>query len=346
MSNIYDTAELKAIPIDEVCRAYGIEVKNRGGGLWCAIRDEKTPSCKLYMQNNTFCDFGNANFGGDTITLTKFVFSCDTKQAIEKLAQTFGIQPIRRDNYDVDVALSNWQYAEIGLYGDLASKNFDFDIDKYGIESVRKFAQKYSMTMNELKKEYPKVYENVLKARALPFLRARANDYYVSLHTHDLLCSELNIDFAQKPNELERFADNVKELNQAEKIMQQALQDTQIKRRPKTYNALEDLTAIRTGKLTPDIGNTIYSELKNREALLGRQLQYKEVPVEQYRHANLTDIPHSAFLKKDKVNVCFSEDYKQQIEIKLKGTDCNEQIRTASQGSRANATAGSGYARL
>lgn len=91
--NFYDLEKLKSIPIHEVAQAYGVSVKKVGNDYWCAIRQERTASCKLYTKTNSFCDFGAANYGGDTIELTAFLNSCSRENAIEILTNTFGIQP-------------------------------------------------------------------------------------------------------------------------------------------------------------------------------------------------------------------------------------------------------------
>ena len=70
--NFYDLEKLKSIPIHEVAQAYGVSVKKVGNDYWCAIRQERTASCKLYTKTNSFCDFGAANYGGNTIELTAF----------------------------------------------------------------------------------------------------------------------------------------------------------------------------------------------------------------------------------------------------------------------------------
>ena len=78
----YDLEKLKSIPIAEVAQAYGIEVKPSGTDFWCKLRDERTPSCKLYTKTNSFCDFGNTNYGGEKIQITAFFHSFSPGEAI------------------------------------------------------------------------------------------------------------------------------------------------------------------------------------------------------------------------------------------------------------------------
>ena len=50
-----------------------------------AIRNEKTPSCNYYPENNSYYDFG-ASEGGDSIDLYMKIYGCDFKEAVNSLS--------------------------------------------------------------------------------------------------------------------------------------------------------------------------------------------------------------------------------------------------------------------
>ncbi|MGN0557084.1 MAG: AAA family ATPase, partial [Acutalibacteraceae bacterium] len=129
----YDIEAIKAVPIADVCEALGFQPQAKGGRMWCAVRDERTPSCCLYIDSNTFCDFGCGNIGGSNIDLVRYVLNCDSTQAIRQIAEMFGIDPVNNVQRAPTNSLTDSEWARIGIDGCLATKNFDFNIEKYGV---------------------------------------------------------------------------------------------------------------------------------------------------------------------------------------------------------------------
>ena len=64
MEHTIDADTVKEIPMDEVLKFYGIEAKR--GMINCPIHGEKTPSCKIYHNTNSFYCFG-CHKGGSPI---------------------------------------------------------------------------------------------------------------------------------------------------------------------------------------------------------------------------------------------------------------------------------------
>lgn len=89
----YDLDKIKEIPITDVLSdLYGIEARQHGRSqAYCAIRDEKTPSCCLYLDTNSFCDYGDGNRGGNVINLVEYLSNCEFKDAVQMLAERYGI---------------------------------------------------------------------------------------------------------------------------------------------------------------------------------------------------------------------------------------------------------------
>lgn len=60
-----------------------------GNRMWYKLRDERTPSCCVYKETNSFYDFGDANNSGDVIKLYQILNDCDFKTAIKQLSNNY-----------------------------------------------------------------------------------------------------------------------------------------------------------------------------------------------------------------------------------------------------------------
>ena len=75
-----DTEGAKLHPIPDILANAGIQlIRNK-----FALRDEKTPSCNYYANNNNYYDFGAAT-GGDSIDLYMKIHGCDFVEAVKSL---------------------------------------------------------------------------------------------------------------------------------------------------------------------------------------------------------------------------------------------------------------------
>ena len=313
----YDYEALREIPIEEVCETFGVEVKRANGGMWCKIRDEKTPSVKLYEKTNTFCDFGAGNQGGGTIELVAYINDCDYQTAAASLANAFGIEPMNKYEFDIKPELTDRQYAKIGLYGDRATKNFTFDLEKYSLAQTKRLSDKYAMSMNVLKEKHPGVYESLLRDRAIPYLKEARQDYYSALHGGMRLDKELGITNITAEHFLPEIQQTARELNSVEKVMAQAVKDTKIEFKPVQHDPVKDYKAIASGKIEVQVGTIEYSLLKKQEADTGKKLFYCSVSeVEYAKNQDIAKIEHAAFLKKDVVKIsCTQEDARRVQEL-------------------------------
>lgn len=73
----FDVETLKQIPIDTI-----IEV---GRNNFFKMRDERTPSCYWYKNQNRFWDFGD-NTGGSVIDLVMRLYDCSFVEACKRLS--------------------------------------------------------------------------------------------------------------------------------------------------------------------------------------------------------------------------------------------------------------------
>lgn len=305
---VYNYAQLKELPIVVVAEKFGIAVNKRYGSAWCNIRNERTPSCKLYETTNTWCDFGDGNRGGDTIAFVAAIQGVSNQVAAGILATTFGISPIDMETKrgaKTEVYLTYRQWEKIGIAGELATMNFNFDIDKYGVERTQAFSEKYRMTVNQLKEHHPKVYENMLRFRAIPYVYDRKQDYYRTLWASDLLHKSLGMDLAAKQNFVGEFGLMAAGMNDMEDIVKLAVKGTTIRYKPTEYDVGLDIQKIRSGEISFEIGTVRYFDLKGISKTSGTPLVYREVSVNQYteNQLKLNALEHAAFVKGDRVNI-------------------------------------------
>lgn len=324
MKGFYNLEDIQSIPILDVCNYFGVPVQKHGGSAFCKLRDEKTASCKLYLNNSdgydSFYDFGS-HVGGSVINFVEQCLGCDWQSAIEELARAFSIEPVNNTEYMNRNELSDIEYKKIGVYGDLATKNFEFDLEKYPLESVKKYSEKYAMPVNQLRKDYPAKYaQEILKKKAIPFVYDLRNQYYLTLYTWLSLQKSLvgHFDINNVPEDDRKEAMALcNQLTQAEKLLKKALNGTDIQYSFKEYNLYQDLTKLHLGEISFEIGENSYVEVKRESNLQGVDLRYRSVSCDDYFSLNeygLNSVFHAAFVKNDKVNLVFLPEQSELIE--------------------------------
>ena len=320
----YNLEDLYSIPILDVCAALGVHVVKSGRSHFCKIRNEKTASCKLYVKNkdgyDNFYDFGGG-FGGNVINFVAAYRGCDWQSAVEYLAESFNIAPVNNTDYITRSELTDIEYSKIGVYGDLATKNFNFLFDRFPIENIQMVSEKYSMSVNQLRKDYPSMYENeIIRKRAIPHVYKLRNDYYFKLYCLISFQKDLtgHFDINNVPRkDFEECKTLCKELEKAEALLKKALKGTDIIYSFKEYNILKDLEGIYLGKISLEIGDKTYYELKRKSLLCGVDLRYRSVDLSEYlslKEYGIDLVPHAAFLKQEKVNLVFLPDQSEQID--------------------------------
>ena len=81
---------IRAAPIVEIVRSYGLE-PNRAGFIRCPFHNEKTPSMKLYAEENRWHCFGGCHKGGDSIAFVQEMESLDFLAAAERVNRICGL---------------------------------------------------------------------------------------------------------------------------------------------------------------------------------------------------------------------------------------------------------------
>lgn len=265
----YDLAQIKEIPIKDICRNFlGIDLVERSGKTWCKTHNEKTHSTQLHENQNTFHNFGTGKHG-DNIELVAYVMNVDRKDAISLLADAYGIAPVNQRKGLTPNELTHFEYAKIGLYGDLATKNFVFDVDKMPYERICQISEKFAMPMNELRKKHPKTYEKVIKQKAYPYVRGLRNDYFLDLWSkYRTFCAVGNPSLFFRPDSIACFSDQIRALEQAERIYDRAIKGTSLKSLSVgIYDPVKDLEMISKGEVKPVMGPVSYGELLDASKL-------------------------------------------------------------------------------
>ena len=302
---LYDTERLNEIPILSVCLMLNIPIeKKHSHRAMCKVRNERTASTVLYLDSNTFYDFGGGT-GGDVIAFYAYAAEVSQGEAMKALGQAFGVVPTnpRAGLRSNELTLYDWKH--IGIYGERAAKNFIFNVDRMSLERLAEISEQYNMSMNELRKAHPRTYERVLKQKALPYVRTLRNTYY--LNVYSLYCFYKNTghpDLFQAPANQQDLTQEKESLIQAERALSRAVQGTSITFRAGTsYEPNTVLKQLLRGE--PELGSRSY---KGMQALARKNdcfIRYRTMDVIDYQCADFSEIPHTAFVKGERVSVGF-----------------------------------------
>lgn len=323
----YNLDDVRSISILDVCEAYGILVQKQGKSYFCKIRNEKTASCKLNLNTkygyDTFKDFGS-NAYGDVIAFVQEIKGFkEWQDALDDLTRTFNIQPQNNTDYMNRNELTDTEYAKIGIYGDLATKNFDFDLEKHSLEEAENFSKKYAMSVNELRKKHPKLYlYEVIMKRALPFIHEMRQDYYYELYAcmdfQKGVLGHFDINNISE-SDMDQYKKDCKNLIQAESLLKKALKGTDYIYPYREYNVVLDLQKIYRGEISIELGANSYHEIQAEVFKQGVNQEYrKNIDLYDYlclKEYGIDSVQHAAFLKNGKVNLVFMPENRERIDL-------------------------------
>lgn len=175
----YNLDKIKEIPLEDVCNRLGVNTSSKGKKLWCNIRGEKTPSCCINIDKNYWYDFGTAK-GGDVIKFVSKVEKINSKEAIYKLADMFGIESentiTNKNKYNLYI--SNSDYRKIGIEPTRATLNLDINLEKQNLDEVIKLEKAFSKSMNELANSNEDLFLEVLNKKSIPIVYNNIKNYY------------------------------------------------------------------------------------------------------------------------------------------------------------------------
>lgn len=175
----YNLDKIKEIPLEDVCNRLGVNTSSKGKKLWCNIRGEKTPSCCINIDKNYWYDFGIAT-GGDVIKFVSEVEKINTKEAIYKLADMFGIDPENNipNKNKFNLYISNSDYRKIGIEPTRATLNLDINLETQSLDEVIKLEKAFSKSMNELANSNEELFLEVLNKKSIPIIYNNIKNYY------------------------------------------------------------------------------------------------------------------------------------------------------------------------
>lgn len=317
----YDLKEIENIPILDVCSHFGIPVSYQGQKPWCKLRpNEKTASTILHTEDtgrykaNTFYDFG-VHESGNNITLACMMLGlnrdddADRYHAIQYLAEAFHIAAKGHDGFYAG-SLTNSQYAKIGLYGDLATKNFRFDTAHMDLEKIREISEKYAIPMNQLKKDHPYTFERLLKRISIPLIEEARNSLYM-----DIWVGRESVQKAKAAGELvfqrQDYDEDIRWLRDADAIFDRAIIGTRLKSfQNKEYDPDTILKKIDSGEIKPKFGSRSFRQMQKlakRQQTIVKYRALEVCPVYLEGADIFGEYPYSAFLDKGKAMVGYLE---------------------------------------
>jgi len=163
------------------------------------------------------------------------------------------------------------------------------------------------MSMNELRQQHPKIYEQLLWDHAVPFVRDLRNEYYLSLM--DLHQVFKLTDFSSTPQLRASLMKDIDRLQTAERILIKATTKTKINARAVgNYDPDKDLQKVLAGEIKPSFGNRTYDQMESAAKEKKCAVKYRTIPLEKYHPSRSLDrFPHNAFFKGPNVVIGYLE---------------------------------------
>lgn len=311
----YDIEELQAIPVRSIADAYGLRPTKNKHMFYAPSSGEKDGSLYLYETNgqNRFWDFGR-NVGGGPIEFVMYINNMEWKDAVQELGQMFCIQPQNNENKEFSWELSDRQWSKIGISGDLATKNFDFNFDiPNAVKRNEAIAKKYNMSMNELRKKNPGVYKKVLQNRAFSYMYACQQQYFHALDNEFFSMKLGGFTAFDKITSYGRYEVQkiVDEIQKSEYILKQALKGTDLKFDFYTFDIDADFQKIVSGEMSLEVGTVSLYDVKWNAKERNHPLKEMEIGLstfEEIQKMNFT-FPYGAVQTKDTVLITAQEEY-------------------------------------
>jgi len=252
---VYNIKEIKAIPIEDVARHYGIKLEKKHNRLWGKLRNEKDASFSINLEKNLWYDFGLGK-GGSVIDFVAEIERITAKEAINKLAEMYNIENSVKKGWQ---PLTDSQYRELGVQPERATMNFNFDLNVHTPEQLQRWSEKYGMHVKDLAEKMPDVYNKLIFKVAMENIETLKNSYFTKIR----LANDQTINEAQRQTHIEWAKADAKEINRKIDLLQLAI---------KNNVSLSNL------KVDPEKDMSIFSakEMSQDEAIRNKVVQVYE----------------------------------------------------------------------
>ena len=316
---IYDLNEVKSVPILKICDQLGINYMKRGKNYWCKVRPEKNASCILHPDSNTFYDFGNQE-KGNVIGFVHYASGRNIRDSISFIAENFSLEPINGNKSFDFRPLSNWEYEQIGLYGDMASKNIAFPVFSEDVDKLCEISYMYRFSMNDLKKEFLEGYEYILKERAMPYIASLENQYFREVFCYYELLKMFGkqVDFYDSAVTDKKFKEKENSVYRAKNILYKAAFNTSLDvPHPKHISPQRVISHLLQGKISiilSGLTDELLSKTVENNKIILNELN---LDFDQYSFLNLDDIPHCASYSQGKVRLKYYSSFEEEIQCQF-----------------------------
>lgn len=293
---LFDLSAIRSIPICDVCCALGLDVEKHGRNLWCKVRQEQHASVILHSDTNTFYDFGNGR-KGSVIDLVQYSRNCSTGEAIRFLGKSFGIEPSLKQDDLISAPMSDWEYQVIGLHGDRAGKNISFPVETATTDELLDLSYAYQMPMNQLRRESPNSYEDLLRDKAIPYVLSLRNQYYLSVwNYYDFLCTfQKGYLFYDTDKTRAKFQKGKESLERADRILSKAVLHTAVEPPdPQNYDPFRILSRIQQGRLNVSLGPLEQLQVSWEARYENCRIRGEQISYDDYFSLTLDPYRHSA----------------------------------------------------
>lgn len=136
---------------------------NSRGFVKSPVTTDKTPSCKLYSDSNTYCDFANGNKGGDIISFIAYTHQLNNFEALKLLSEYYRIDMndeksayerkwlIQKAKYEREQKRQRKKHFHQSRYELIDKLKSEEEILKNNIKSSNPFSDVWCDCTNELK---------------------------------------------------------------------------------------------------------------------------------------------------------------------------------------------------
>ena len=340
----YDLNVLRNIPIENVCYLTGIDVNQKGSRLWVKLRNEKTSSAIINQETNTIYDFGepylfgtNSHGGpkqGNPLDLIQYIYSCGFTEATERLADLFNIEPVNTKSQSRNNAVTDAEYSQIGVYGNLVSKNLNYDTGR-PVQELFELAEAFSFPVNDLKNsgndELMSIYEEViLRGKALPYIQQMRNSYFVSIWEQYSFLKDINaLELFDSMCSQKELTDSYNKLVAAEKIFNRAAEGTNVKKiSVRDYSPNKILEDILKNRIKPELGVLNYKQINKLARERKCTVRYEAMETIKYYEIKeqLDNLPNRAFFSEEQIIVGYLSNDSEKIDLLMERVSTEKEL--------------------